>query len=146
MKERFLAALFWLMLAGYFSAAAYQLGLGTVNRPEAGFFPFGAAIAMGALALCRLLRAVGETPGPVVAPSESRKIVLIIAGMAAYALLLDLLGFALCTFLLIAAYLKFIADRRWPLSLGFALAVAVSSHLFFESLLRAQLPRGLLGG
>jgi hypothetical protein len=64
--------------------------------------------------------------------------------MLAYALLLDVLGFSLCTFLLLAFYLQIVALQRWTLSLGFALAAALASHLFFDLLLNAQLPRGIL--
>jgi hypothetical protein len=64
--------------------------------------------------------------------------------MAAYAFLLEPLGFAVCTFFLMAFYLKIIALQRWQLSLGFALAVALVAHLFFDLLLNAQLPRGIL--
>jgi len=76
--------------------------------------------------------------------SEWRRIICVIVGMAAYALLLDPLGFALCTFLLMAAYLKLVAVQPLRLSLGFAVGVAFFAHLFFDSLLNAQLPRGLL--
>jgi hypothetical protein len=41
-------------------------------------------------------------------------------------------------------YLKIIALQRWQLSVGFALAVALLAHLFFDLLLNAQLPRGIL--
>ena len=44
----------------------------------------------------------------------------VIAGIIAYAVLLDTLGFLICTFLLVAFYLKVIAGRRWLVSLGFA--------------------------
>jgi hypothetical protein len=64
--------------------------------------------------------------------------------MTAYAFLLDLLGFLFCTFLLVAFYLRVIAARRWLVTLSFAAAVALTSHFFFDVLLKAELPRGLL--
>ncbi len=64
--------------------------------------------------------------------------------MMAYAFLLDFLGFLLCTFLLGGFYLRVIAARRWPATLSFAAAVALASHFFFDVLLKAELPRGLL--
>ena len=72
-------------------------------------------------------------------------VLAVLAGMVAYVLLLDLLGFLLCTFLLLAFYLKVIAARSWRMSATFAATVALMSHLFFDVLLNAQLPRGLLG-
>jgi hypothetical protein len=76
---------------------------------------------------------------------EVRPVFYVIAGMIAYAFLLNFLGFLFCTFLLVAFYLKVIAARGWLVTLSFAAAVALTSHVFFDVLLKAELPRGLLG-
>lgn len=146
MKKEFAISFFWLLLALYLAGASFRLGLGAGGRPGAGFFPFGAALAIGVLALFRLLRARSETPAAIHATTASqwRKIFCALGGMLAYALFLNHLGFALCTFLLIALYLKIIANQRATLSLGFALTVALLAHLFFDVFLNAQLPRGVL--
>jgi len=144
MKKAVSIPLYWLFLASYFGYAGYNLGLGAGGRPGAGFFPFGAALAIGAIALARLIRLASESAIFATTTSEWRRIICVIVGMAAYALLLDPLGFALCTFLLMAAYLKLVAVQSLRLSLGFAAGVAFFAHLFFDSLLNAQLPRGLL--
>jgi putative tricarboxylic transport membrane protein len=145
-KKELAISTFWLLLALYLSFAAYKLGLGVFGRPGPGFFPFGAAIAIGVIALFRLLRARSEKPAAtlVTTGSEWRKIACVIVGMAAYTFLLEPVGFAVCTFFLMAFYLKIIALQRWQLSLGFAFAVALLAHLFFDMLLNAQLPRGIL--
>jgi hypothetical protein len=75
---------------------------------------------------------------------EAKLVLYVIAGMTAYAFLLESLGFFLCTLLLVAFYLKVIAGRGWPVTLIFASAVALTSHIFFDVLLRAELPRGVL--
>ena len=138
--------MFWLLLALYFSAAATKLGLGAGGRPGAGFFPFGAACLMAIIALLRALKSRREKPAAILATSGSewRKIACIITGMTGYAYLLEPLGFLLCTFFLMLFYLKIIALQRWPISLGFAFTVALLSHLFFDTLLNAQMPRGIL--
>ncbi len=76
---------------------------------------------------------------------DARLVIYVIAGMLAYVFLLDVLGFLFCTFLLVAFYLKVVAERSWLTSVSFAAAVALVSHLFFDVLLNAQLPRGALG-
>lgn len=78
------------------------------------------------------------------AADEIRLVLSVIAGMISYVFLLEPLGFMICTFLLVAFYLKVVATRSWLTSLGFAAAVALASHLFFDLFLNAQLPRGLL--
>ncbi len=146
MKKELAISTFWLLLALYLSVASYKLGLGAAGRPGPGFFPFGAATAIAVIALFRLHRARGEKPPATLATtgSEWRKIACVIIGMAAYAFLLEPLGFAVCTFFLMAFYLRIIALQRWQLSVGFAFAVALLGHLFFDLLLNAQLPRGVL--
>ena len=138
--------MFWLLLALYFSAAATKLGLGAGGRPGAGFFPFGAACVMAIITLFRALKSRHEKPATILATSGSewRKIACILTGMTVYAYLLQPLGFLLCTFSLMLFYLKIIALQRWPISLAFAFTVALLSHLFFDTLLNAQMPRGIL--
>lgn len=146
MKREIIVATFWLLFAGYIAYASYQLGLGAGGRPGAGFFPFGAALGIGVVGLLRLLgvnRDLSEAR-TTKKPDEWKKIFSIVGGMLAFALLLDLLGFAICTFLLLAFYLKMVAAQPWQRTLIFAGASAVGAHLFFDVLLRAQLPRGLL--
>ena len=146
MKKESTIAIIWLLLAGYLTYASYQLGLGGGGRPGAGFFPFGAALAIGVIAIFRLIGVSPEQPEATIATStlEWKKIIAVVAGMFTYALLLDGLGFAICTFLLLAFYLKFVAAQPWRTSLTFATVAAMSAHLFFDVLLHAQLPRGLL--
>jgi hypothetical protein len=145
-KKELAISTFWLLLALYLCVAAYKLGLGVFGRPGPGFFPFGAALAIAVIALFRLLKARSEKSPATLATSSSewRKIACVIAGMTVYTLLLEPVGFAFCTFLLMLFYLKIIALQRWRLSLGFALAVALLAQLFFDLLLNAQLPRGIL--
>ena len=146
MKSHCIIAIFWLLLSVYIAYASYQLGLGTGGKPGAGFFPFGAALAIGAIALLRLSGISHEASDIKTATTgdQLKKIFYVVAGMLAYALLLDSLGFAVTTFLLLAFYLKYVAAQAWRLSVSFAVIAALGAHLFFDVLLHAQLPRGLL--
>lgn len=148
MKREIIISSFWLLFSLYASVESHRLGLSTANRPGPGFFPFLAAIGIGVIAAVRLVntfrKSLPEANFEATSATETKLVVGVIAGMLAYALLLDLLGFLLCTFLLVVFYLKLIAARRWSVALIFAAVVALSSHLFFDVLLRADLPRGLL--
>ena len=146
MKKESIISCFWLLLSIYLAYASYQLSLGSGARPGAGFFPFGAALAIGVIVLFRMIGVSPERGEATIATStlEWKKITYVVAGMLAYALLLDSLGFAICTFLLLAFYLKIVATQTWRLSLVFAGGTSLLAHVFFDILLRAQLPRGLL--
>jgi putative tricarboxylic transport membrane protein len=139
---------FWLLLSLYSSIESYRLGLSAANRPGPGFFPLIAAAGIGVIAALRLIGSVragvsAENPDLGIA-GEAKLVLYVMAGMSAYAFLLEPLGFFLCTLLLVAFYLKVIAGRGWPVTLIFASAVALTSHFFFDVLLRAELPRGVL--
>lgn len=149
MRKELAISGFWLILSLYLAIESYRLGLSTGNRPGPGFFPFGAAAAIGVIAGFRLVKNFRRRATTEVSESagsgEAPLVFAVLAGTVAYVLLLDLLGFLLCTLLLLAFYLKVIAARSWRVSASFAAAVALMSHLFFDVLLNAQLPRGLLG-
>ena len=148
MRREIINCGFWLLLSFYLTVESYRLGLSTGNRPGPGLFPFIATIAIGSIAAFRLVNNIRHTSpddhAELGIAGEPRLVIYVIAGMTAYASLLDLLGFLFCTFLLVAFYLKVIAARRWLVTLCFAAAVALASHFFFDVLLRADLPRGLL--
>jgi putative tricarboxylic transport membrane protein len=150
MKREIVICGFWLLLSFYLSVESYRLGLSTANRPGPGLFPFLATIGIGLIAAFRLVNSIRESSpdenSGLGLAGEARLVAYVIAGMMAYAFLLNLLGFLLCTFLLVALYLKVIAARGWLVTLSFAAAVALASHVFFDVLLKADLPRGLLSG
>lgn len=71
MKKEFLAGGFWLLFSAYASLEALRLGLGSGNKPGPGFFPFGAAIAIGIVAFTLTPFSV-STRGPVSNPYQGR--------------------------------------------------------------------------
>ena len=128
MKREIIICSFWLLLSFYLCIESYRLGLSTANRPGPGFFPFIATIAIGLIAAFRLVNSIRisapDDHSELGIAGEVKLVLYVIAGMTAYAFLLDFLGFLLCTFLLVAFYLKIIAARRWLVTLSFAAAVA----------------------
>jgi putative tricarboxylic transport membrane protein len=148
MKREIIGCTFWLLFSFYFAIESYRLGLSMAHRPGPGFFPFIATVGIGLIAAWRLIANVRNGAPDDSADAGMRGelglVACVIAGIIAYAVLLDTLGFLVCTFLLVAFYLKVIAARRWLVSLSFAATVALAAHFFFDVLLKAELPRGLL--
>jgi hypothetical protein len=145
-----LSALFWTAFGAYFSVESYRFGLGEWSRPGPGYFPFGAGVLFSAISLSELAKSFRKRDSGVEASRSSEQfrlqnIVLIIAGMLAYALLLKSLGFAVCTFGLTILFFRMIARKGWLGSMATALVVALIFEVFFNMLLNAQLPNGVLG-
>ena len=63
----------------------------------------------------------------------------------AYALLLNTLGYCICTFLFLLSVLKLAKLEGWKLPLIIALVCAVAFYLLFKVALGVMLPAGILG-
>jgi putative tricarboxylic transport membrane protein len=72
------------------------------------------------------------------------KVAALLVVLAAYAFLLDPLGFPFCTFLLVLFMLRVTDPQGWALALGMAAITAIGSYVVFALWLRVPLPRGPL--
>lgn len=138
---------FWLLFSIYVALESYRLDLGNWHDPGPGYFPFGAALLFGTMALTvfiKSLKKASDSKGVNAAGEKLRwqNVVLVLIAMILYALLLDRVGFVLCTFLIVAFFVKIIAQQRWTKSIMMALSMAVGSYILFVFFLKAPLPEG----
>ena len=142
------SSFFLLAFAMFAGATAIYLGVGTLKQPGPGFFPFGGAILIGLSSLITLFQALAagnEEPEGEKARKNWVNVILVLVAGLVFAVLLEPVGFALCTFLLMFFFLRVIASARWSRALLTAVIVAVVSYLIFNVALDAQLPKGWLG-
>jgi putative tricarboxylic transport membrane protein len=149
MKKDIVSSLFWLSFAIYYTAQSYRLGLGQWGMPGPGYFPFGAGLVFGMLALCVTVSAFRKSPAGERAKETPERlrwenVALILTGMLAYILLFKKAGFVIATFLLVFFFIRVIARQRWFQSFLAAVSITIAFHVFFNILLNAQLPMGLL--
>lgn len=127
------------------------LPMGEMRNPGTGFFPLVVAVVTGLLAFLALIQTLKEKPQPRGAEgptSESFRwwnLVIIVAMLTAYGLTLPKIGFMVNTFLFMLLLVKVIEPQSWTKSLIAALITAVVAELFFNGLLKAQIPKGILG-
>ncbi len=144
-------SLFWMLFAIVMGRQASQLPMGEMREPGAGFFPLLIAVVIGLLAVLALIQALQKKSGKrlenarSVEPFRWWNLVIIATALTAYALTLQKVGFLINTFLLMLLLVKMIEPQSWTKSLIAALITAVVSELFFNVLLNAQIPRGILG-
>jgi hypothetical protein len=74
-----------------------------------------------------------------------KRALVLLVSLLAYVLLLEPLGFFLCTALFIGFLLRIIVPYRWSVVIGGALLIAIASYGIFEIWLQAQLPKGPFG-
>jgi len=149
MGKDIFSSLFWLLFGIYFTIKSYSFGLGEWSRPGPGYFPFGAGLLFGIFSLSVFVKTLRRLPLKEIAIQSHERLqwqnmVLILFGMLAYTLLLKRIGFVLCTFLIVVLFIHVIAKERWFKSIMTALVVTLTFHLFFNILLNAQLPSGIL--
>ena len=130
------------LVAGYHSTS---LPFGTVHNPGPGFFPWWTSVFIVFLGLLCLLQAFSSRPG-VATEGGGRigKVIGLLAVLTVYVFLLDVLGYPLCTFLLLLFMLRVTDLQRWSLALGMAAITAVGSYIVFAMWLSVPLPRGPL--
>jgi putative tricarboxylic transport membrane protein len=145
-------SLFWLLFSAVMSREAFRLPMGEMRDPGAGFFPLLIALVTGLLALIALiqsLRAKKEKDEAQASRSAEPfrwwNLAVILVALVAYALTLTTLGFMINTFLFMLILLKVIEPQTWKKAILAAVITAVASDLFFNVLLQAQIPSGILG-
>lgn len=131
----------------YLSYSLTHYKLGTIRMPKEGFMPMLLGIGMVALSGFLTLQSfIGK------GDADHVKLQLpwlrfggMVAASFAYALLLNRLGYCICTFLFLLAVLKLARLEGWKLPLIIALVSSAAFYLLFKVALGVMLPAGILG-
>lgn len=149
-KNDCISALFFLFLSVIGTVESYRLNLGTFRSPEAGFYPFVACVAMGVFSLLLLLssarsenKAREKTEGLTFDRRRLSKVLYTSASLIVYPVLLNALGFILCTAMFVIFLLKVIEPKRWFVVIVAAVSISGFSYLVFCTWLGVPLPKGL---
>jgi putative tricarboxylic transport membrane protein len=122
-----------------------KLPLGTVRNPGQGFFPWWTSVVIVFLALVLLAQVLrSRSSADQRTPGRTATVTALLLVLAAYTLLLDSLGYLICTFFLVLFMLRATNPHRWRVALGMALLTAVGSYVVFAVWLSVPLPRGPL--
>lgn len=146
MPRDLVSGLFWLAVALFAAAHALSLGLGSLQRPGPGFFPFWGGVVLALLAILLVVRALTRpgTAERVRLRLDSSKPVVALGAVLGYLLLLETLGFVTVTILLLLLLFR-LERRSWAFSAASAVAGALASYALFELWLKTQLPAGPFG-
>jgi len=149
MRRHDLISSILLFFVGLFTVViAPQYDLGTASAPGAGLMPLLSGSLVCFFAVLTFLSAYRRKSGDVKkiwADIQFKKLVFVLIMLLLYALLIEKVGFLLSTFLLIFLLLRFVDPRSWMTSLIGGGITSILSYLLFETWLKAQLPRGILG-
>ena len=126
-----------------------RVPIGTPGRPKMGFYPLILAGLLTLLSLVLLWETLKEKKEKKNNIHEGRgglkKVGLTLAALAAFAFLLERLGYLLSIFLLIAFLMRAIEPQRWWKVIVVAFLCSTVSFLILDLLLDTPLPKGVFG-
>ncbi len=73
------------------------------------------------------------------------RVLLVLIVLFLFAYLLDIAGFVITTFILLASLLRFVYPQPWKTVIGWALAGSGVFYFIFEVWMKLRLPKGFLG-
>ena len=152
MSDR-ISGVFWLVFSLIIGVESYRLELGTLHNPKAGFLPFLASVVLVGGSLILLLSTSIRSLKVTAKGDEGlkfnrprlHKVFFIMASLFLWALLLNTLGFILCTMLLIFFSVRLIEPQKWFVSIITTVSIPLISYIIFDVLLKVQMPKGFLG-
>jgi putative tricarboxylic transport membrane protein len=147
-KKDFYTGLIFLLFAGaIFVLILRSRTTGEFSGPGPFFFPGVAALLLGGLALTLLIQGVRSTEGGGEKAQGKQmfgRILWIVAWSVIYGATIEKLGYLLSTGLVTFALLAYF-NRGWVFNIVFTLVSPVSIYILFDTLLKAPLPKGILG-
>ncbi len=145
-----IGTLFWLLFGIYVAVQSYGMGIGRLRQPGPGFIFFVTSLLVIGLSVVELVRTFTGRPtenesSPLFRGVRWGKILLVVAGLSAYALLFNVAGFKLSTFLLMMFLFKVVEPTRWSVALLSSTLTTLFSYGLFERWLDVPFPKGFLG-
>jgi putative tricarboxylic transport membrane protein len=134
------------VLAIGYLIAGWDYSWGTMAEPGPGVYPLMAGLLMlaGAVGLgleARLRRFRLDAPWP--SGAGRWRVLAVLASGLGYALLLPYLGHPFAGTIVSLIVLRVMGLPRWPLCIGFAIAVGLGSYYLFAIILDVPLPVGI---
>jgi putative tricarboxylic transport membrane protein len=135
-----------LVLAAAALVESARLPLGTVHNPGEGFYPALLSAALLVLAAVLLVRALlARTAHAETQHGHVGRVVALLLGLGVYSVLLEPVGYPICTFLLVLTLLTPRTRSEVLPALVLAAIASGASYVLFAVWLKVPLPPGLLG-
>jgi len=144
-----LSSLFLILIGVVFCLSSFSIGIGKINSPGPGLIPFGTGgllilFSMGTIFETHFGRKL-EGKASLFSGRRWGIVVAVLISLFLYALVLDLLGFIVTTFLTMGVLFKVSEKQSWKLALGASGLTTACTYFLFDYLLKCSFPRGFLG-
>jgi hypothetical protein len=123
--------------------------IGEIHAPSTGFLPFYTGGVICLLSILVFLEGTAKKREGTKWQNPFKKlrwdkVLVVMAGLAAFALILNHLGFILSSALLVGFLLRCIQPQKWSVVFAGAVFISLITYLVFQTWLGAQLPAGIL--
>jgi hypothetical protein len=140
-----LSGIFTIFFSGITIYLALKLPLGNASKPGPGFFPLVLSVIIGLLGLRLFLASLANQKPASLTQEKSTKwrVLYLLGSLFLYAFLFRPAGFLISTLVFLIS-LKPIVAKKWvPVLLG-SIFISLIFFLFFDYLLKVELPMGIL--
>ena len=127
---------------------ALQLGIGGLQQPGAGLFPFVTGVIIAASAIVVIATGLDRKNEVTALPFDKgsfRKLAVVIMSMTGWIVLMPFLGYIVVSFVAVFAVAKVLGVKGSLQPLVLSVGTAVAIYLLFDRLLYLDLPRGWFG-
>ena len=144
-------SIFWVLVGLFFSLNAYKIGLGEFREPGPGFIFFLGGAILSLLSIINLIKAflrkekISNSQINLWKGLNWAKPALILITFFGCVYFIQLLGFWLASFLLIAIAFKIVEPLNWWIAISAALLTIFLAYFVFEIWLNVPFPKGILG-
>jgi hypothetical protein len=141
--ERF-SSLFFILFSLLILSQSWKLHIGSVSKPDSGFFPIIIAILLLFLSLILFVKSILEKQEKKLELGFSYfGIGVTVSTMVLYAFFVDFLGYLLCTFIAGVILTKLVQKRTWGIALVFSILYSAISYFGFK-IVGVPLPQGVI--
>jgi putative tricarboxylic transport membrane protein len=140
-----------LALAGYVIWESSQMPQSATFGPGVGFLPLWLGILLAFFSIILIAGAwfrktAGQVKGPLFPEKKALlAVVLVLVGLAAYILLIEVIGFIADTFLFVTFLMWFVERQKWLRTIATAVLTTGGLYIIFEILLKITLPSNMFG-
>ena len=134
-----------LALIGIYGSIKVGIGWGA-EGPRAGFFPFYVSLAVLISCAVNLAKVVASADdGQLFAEwGQIRQVLAVVVPTAIYVAAIPFLGIYVASALLIIAFMKWLGNYNWLMSIAVGVVVPIFTFLMFEVWFLVPLPKGPL--
>ena len=123
---------------------SFQHPFYTEFGPDAGFFPLWVGLGQTAVGIALFLQLLRGSPAAAPTQALGWRHAKVAILFIAYVLLLDVLGFAIATFMFILVTVVAVEPRSWREAALYAAATSAGMTALFDYAFRLRLPHGII--